>query len=315
MLALLMPLSGPLGVLALPDAPLLLAALLCLDAFAAMLRRFGAAAAVQLALGLAIGAFSHYRFALVVLAGAAGAAVLCARARACCASRGLWLALLARRRRVAAAAALEPGHADAGLRFQFVDRHPWQLQRRGRVVAAGAGAAGHAGAVRAAAGDAAARPGGLRDARRRARTGRCCWSGLGVVLGFFALGFVSDSERVSFHWPLAGWLALACAAPAVLARWPRGARIAGMGGRRSRAWRLVAGYLAVGGASCGPAVAGRAVRLCRQLRRLGRAAAAAVDANCRRCRRARGWSPTISRSARSCRSRCDAATSRCSTIR
>ena len=32
--------------------------------------------------------------------------------------------------------------------------------------------------------------------------------GTGVVAGFFALGFFADTERVSFHWPLPGYLAL-----------------------------------------------------------------------------------------------------------
>ena len=40
------------------------------------------------------------------------------------------------------------------------------------------------------------------------------------------LGFFADSDRVSFHWPLAGWLALACAAPVVLATWRPATRFA-----------------------------------------------------------------------------------------
>jgi hypothetical protein len=54
------------------------------------------------------------------------------------------------------------------------------------------------------------------------------------VLGWFALGFFADSERVSFHWPLAGWLALTCAAPVLLPA----------GSRRARA--LVFGAAALG---------------------------------------------------------------------
>jgi hypothetical protein len=44
------------------------------------------------------------------------------------------------------------------------------------------------------------------------------------VGGWFALGFFADADRVSYHWPLAGWTALACVAPPVLARWSRAAR-------------------------------------------------------------------------------------------
>ncbi|MGO4778550.1 glycosyltransferase family 39 protein, partial [Lysobacter sp. 2RAB21] len=45
-----------------------------------------------------------------------------------------------------------------------------------------------------------------------------------VVLGFFVLGFFADTERVSFHWPLPGFLALLPLLPMVLARWPGWAR-------------------------------------------------------------------------------------------
>ena len=43
---------------------------------------------------------------------------------------------------------------------------------------------------------------------------------LDALAGFFALGFLADNERVSFHWPLPGYLALTVLAPAVLATWP-----------------------------------------------------------------------------------------------
>lgn len=224
MLALLMPLSGLSGLLALPDAPILLAALLCLDAFAAMLQRFGAAAALQLALGLALGAFAHYRFALVVLAGAAG--LLCApRGRALLRQPGLWLAL------AAGAAAWWPlmawnlAHAGAGLSFQFVDRHPWRLQAEGAwwplvqaLVVTPALFVLLLATLRQA--------WRLRDSSRGAQWPLLLGLGVVSVLGYFAMAFVSDSERVSFHWPLPGWVALVCAAPAVLAAWSRPARIA-----------------------------------------------------------------------------------------
>ena len=224
LLALLMPLSGLSGLLALPDGPMLLAALLCLDAFAALLQRFGAAAALQLALGLALGAFSHYRFALVVLAGAAGLLYV-ARGRALLREPGLWLALA-----VGAAAwlpllAWNLGNAGAGLAFQFVDRHPWQLQAEGAwwplvqalMVTPALFVLLLATLWRA-----------WRQRRLEAEPQWPMLLGLGgvSVLGFFLMAFVSDTERVSFHWPLPGWLALACAAPAVMWAWPRWARAA-----------------------------------------------------------------------------------------
>jgi hypothetical protein len=46
------------------------------------------------------------------------------------------------------------------------------------------------------------------------------------VLGFLALVFFADRERVSFHWPLPGYRALLPLVPRVLARWSRGWRVA-----------------------------------------------------------------------------------------
>ncbi|HEX2082409.1 MAG TPA: glycosyltransferase family 39 protein, partial [Xanthomonadaceae bacterium] len=67
--AVLLPLAGTLGLLAVPDAAMVLAALLCVDAVARLLRQVNAGAAVELALGLAIGALSHYRFIAVIAVG------------------------------------------------------------------------------------------------------------------------------------------------------------------------------------------------------------------------------------------------------
>ncbi|HQQ58355.1 MAG TPA: glycosyltransferase family 39 protein, partial [Thermomonas sp.] len=94
-------------------------------------------------------------------------------------------------------------NADAGLKFQLVDRHPWVLSRGGfelgllqwlpttpvlLLVMAGV-------AVR-----------GLRDTRTAARY--LAISGMAIVLGFFLLGFFTDQQRVSFHWPVPGFVAL-----------------------------------------------------------------------------------------------------------
>ncbi|MFY2764402.1 glycosyltransferase family 39 protein [Arenimonas sp. MALMAid1274] len=221
LLALLMPLSGLMGVLALPDVPMLLASLLCLDAFARLLERVGPAGWAQLALGLALGAFSHYRFVLVIAAGLVG--LLCvARGRALLREPGLWLAVALGAAAWLPLLAWNLGHAGAGLEFQFVDRHPWgQLQPAGLwwplvqalVVTPGLFVLLLATLV----------------ACGRRRAAAPAWAlllGLGLVsvVGYFALGFLADSERVSFHWPLAGWLALACAAPVVLDGWRPWAR-------------------------------------------------------------------------------------------
>ena len=221
MLALLMPLSGVLGVLAMPDVPLVFAALLSLEAIARLRDRMSWGALTVLAVGLSLGALSHYRFALVVAAGLAG--LLCdRRGRELLRDVRFWLALL-----IGAAAWLplllwNLDHAGAGLRFQLLERNPWTF---------------HVGA-------AAWLPiqmllvtpplfllllATLREAWLRRGDSSRPWgliAGVATVSvpGYFLLGFVADQQRVSFHWPLAGWLVLVVAAPWVLSRWGRVAR-------------------------------------------------------------------------------------------
>jgi 4-amino-4-deoxy-L-arabinose transferase-like glycosyltransferase len=237
--ALALPLSGWLGTLALPDAPLVLACVLALDATTALLRRVSFAALAELALALSAGALAHYRFAPAVLAGLLGLLLL-PRGRALLSVPVLYLPLA-----IGALAWLpvllwNQAHHGAGVEFQLVERHPWSL---------------HAGGVSWPLVQALAVTPGLFvlallsgwrswQAWRRDRddvAGVFLGVALVSVLGYFLLAFFADTERVSFHWPLAGWLALLCAAPPVFAAWPRPARIA--------TWVLaVAGHLVVLGA-------------------------------------------------------------------
>ncbi|TCT21004.1 4-amino-4-deoxy-L-arabinose transferase-like glycosyltransferase [Thermomonas haemolytica] len=215
LLFLLLPLAGSLGLLALPDVPLLLASLLCLDAGLRALRRVEAAVGAQLALGLAIGGLTHYRFAAVLLAG--GLALLLLReGRRALRSPWLWVALA-----IGALAWLplllwNAQHAEAGLRFQLIERNPWTFDWRGLRL----------GALQSLLATpllllalllAAWR--GLRDPRPAVRCLALC--GMLLAGGFFLLGFFADRERVSFHWPLPGHVALLPLVPAVLAGWTR----------------------------------------------------------------------------------------------
>lgn len=222
---LLMPLSGMLGVLALPDVPMVFAAMLCLYAVACLRERPSAGAVVALASALVIGGLSHYRFALVVLAGLSGL-LMDARGREVLRSPGVLVALA-----VGALAWLplvlwNIDNGGAGLRFQVVERNPWAF---------------HADGV-------AWLPiqfllvtpllflllsSTLREAWRRRRDAGAGspWPLLaGVasvsVLGYFLLGFFVDDQRVSFHWPLSGWLALVTAAPVLFQQWRPAARMA-----------------------------------------------------------------------------------------
>jgi len=212
--ALLLPLAGTLGLLALPDAAMALATLLCIDAGARLLREISASAALELALGLAIGALSHYRFIAVIGVGFV-ALLMMADGRRVLRDMRVLTAVAFGASAWAPLVAWNFDNADAGLRFQLVDRHPWAFHADGLwfiaiqalmvtpllfaalVLAAWQGARG-----------------GQTIARYFALLG-----GL-LVLGFFVLGFFADTERVSFHWPLPGYLALLLLLPMVLERWP-----------------------------------------------------------------------------------------------
>jgi len=209
-----MPLGGLLGVLATPDAPLVFATLLALDAVLALRERVGRGAALQLAAGLCLGALSHYRFGLALVAG--GAAVLVdARARRLLREPAVLAAV------AVGAAAWWPAlqwnlaHGDAGLRFHLLERNPWAFDPRGALwlpvqvlvvtpvlfmaLLAGLRAGWRAGGA----------------ARLLAGSGGLAAPAL-LLLAFFV-----DRERVSFHWPLSGWLLLCPLAAVAIADWPR----------------------------------------------------------------------------------------------
>lgn len=226
--AMLLPLAGTLGLLALPDVPMVLATLLCMDAGTRLLRGVTAGAALELALGLGIGALCHYRFIAVIAVGAMALLLLPEGRRVLRDPRVIvalafgvmaWLPLLA----------WNYGNAEAGLRFQLVDRHPWSFHADGLwfvleqalLVSPLLCAA----LVLAA----------WRQLRSAAIVPRY-FALLGVLMvgGFFVLGFFADTERVSFHWPLPGWFALLPLLPGVLREWPAAWRratavVAGLG--------------------------------------------------------------------------------------
>ena len=213
--ALLLPLAGTLGWMALPDAAMALATLLCVDAGARLLRRVIAGAALELALGLAIGALSHYRYIAVIGVGMV-ALLLRPDGRRVLRDVRVWTAI------AFGAAAWTPlvvwnlDNADAGLRFQLVERHPWAFHVEGLWFIA-IQALLVTPLLFAALALAAWR--GQRSTLPASRY-LALLGGL-VVLGFFALGFFADTERVSFHWPLPGYLALLPLLPLVLSQWPR----------------------------------------------------------------------------------------------
>jgi len=218
--AMLLPLVGTLGVLAVPDAAMTLATLLCMDAGTRLLRGVTAGAAVELALGLAIGGLSHYRFLAVIGVGFI-ALLLIPQGRRALGDPRVLIAMAFGAAAWTPLVAWNLGNAEAGLRFQLIDRHPWAFHGDGiwfvatqavlvtplLFVALALAAWRH-----------------LRDGNRVARY--FAWLGALIVSGFFALGFFADTERISYHWPLPGYVALLPLLPSLLARWPRWLRAA-----------------------------------------------------------------------------------------
>lgn len=212
---MLLPLAGTLGVLAVPDVAMALATLLCMDAGSRLLRGVTATAALELAVGLAIGALSHYRFIAVIGVGFL-ALLLIPQGRRALRDPRVMIAVAFGAAAWTPLLAWNMGNAEAGLRFQLIDRHPWAFHADGIwfVLIQAALVTPLLLAALAAAAWRHRRDENLVS-RYFARLGTL------VVLGFFGLGFFADTERVSFHWPLPGYVALLPLLPSLLAIWPR----------------------------------------------------------------------------------------------
>ena len=219
-LALLLPLAGTMGLLALPDAPLLLATVLCLDAGVRMLRKVDGLAALELAIGLVIGGLAHYRFAAVIGVGLV-ALLLLREGRNALRSPLPWLAVFVGGLAWLPLLLWNLRNADAGLQFQLVDRHPWSFSTEGFALA-GLQLLFVTPILLVAMSVAAWRS--TRDGPPAQRY--LAISGTMIMLAFLVLAFFADRERISFHWPLPGHVALLALVPAVLAGWPRGWRLA-----------------------------------------------------------------------------------------
>ena len=219
-LTVLMPLSATLGILAVPDVPMAFASVLCLAAGARLLRNVDASGALLLAAGLLVGALSHYRFIGVIGFGFIALLPL-PEGRRMLRDARVWMALTLGIVAWLPLLAWNLANQDAGLRFQLVDRHPWSFQITGvwflvvqpllvtPLLCLAMWQVGVAGFH-----------------PNKSDSHRVQWRYFALVggvstLAIFLLGFFTDVERISFHWPLPGYFALLVAAPVVLSRWPR----------------------------------------------------------------------------------------------
>lgn len=232
---LAMPLTGTLGVLALPDVPLTALSLLALDRFARAAREDRIGDWLLLGLLLALAWLTHLRAGMLWLA---GLAFLLAHphGRRLWRSRGLWIALIVGLGGLLPMGLIDPGAGADGLRFQAIDRHPWHF---------------HADALMQPLEQAllvtpllyglllATAVSGLRraDAIRDEPLLIFAATFLG---GYFVLGLFADAERFRVHWPLPGYLPLLALLPLALQRWKAA-------GRRIGVLRAAAMALAVAG--------------------------------------------------------------------
>ena len=221
-LACLPPILAMSGVMALPDVGINLAVLVCLRALQ-QARRGGASASLLLALGLAVGWWSHYRFALPTVAAALWMLAdpsLRPLLRHRGLQRGALLGIAAGLTPLAWHAVLDDG---SGFAFQFRERHPWDFQPLllldPLLQALAVGPALYLMQL----GE------GMRRLRAEPDFGRLAAGlGLGLLLLLWLLGAWADSERSRLHWPVPAYFALLLPLAAAWESWGRRWRLAAL---------------------------------------------------------------------------------------
>lgn len=212
-LTLCLPLAGFLGLLAVPDVPLLIFGLLSVGLFERALRTNGLRYWLGTGLVVALGLSTHYRFVLYPLA-ALLFLTLCPSARAIWRNPRLWAAM------ACASIGLLPilwfnlNYALSSASFYFVDRHPWQFQATGLLhlfKQAGLVTPLLYGVLLLT----------LFKLLSRARNGDrvaalfLSFSATNLLV-YFVLAPWTDSRSTSIHWPLSGYLPLLVFVPQVL---------------------------------------------------------------------------------------------------
>jgi 4-amino-4-deoxy-L-arabinose transferase-like glycosyltransferase len=241
LLSLLLPLGSSLGVLAPPDVPLTVAAMLAAITLSNAMVSNRWRDWIAFGLALAMCALAHYRFALL-LVGAAGFVLGMPRGRALLREPRFWGAAAIGALGLVPTLVFNLQHGWAGLRFQFVDRHPWAFDSRALnepLVQAAIATPALAVLIVAAI---------VRAWRRRHRVDAPYDLLAGCAGGLLLLqlvgGLFFDAERVRFHWTLPAILLALPLVPDLLRDWRDAV---GRGAIWRRATALLAVPLAVAG--------------------------------------------------------------------
>ncbi|MEP6484438.1 MAG: glycosyltransferase family 39 protein [Rudaea sp.] len=211
LLALALPLLGIAGVLALPDVPLTFFTAIALDQLERASRTNKISAWVALGIALAGAWLSHYRAAMLLVAGFCF--FLTMRGRVQWRKPGLWIALGISCIGLFPLVLFNMQHDWVALHFQTVERNPWTFH-----------------------GDAIAQPieqaivctpvfyalmmwaawQCLRRVKRGAPWGPLAICAAVPLVLYFVLGFFADDTRFRVHWPIPGYLPLLIALPMLI---------------------------------------------------------------------------------------------------
>ena len=215
--SLCLPLVAIQGLLALPDVPLNLLSVLLLIAALKANRSQGSAWWLVFGVVAALGLATHLRM-LMPLAAIGGFLLFSGRRQLC--GPGPWMAVGIALFGLLPTLLFNLNNDFVSLRFQLADRHPWSFQAEGLwqpvLQALVTTPLVYALLIAAA----------FKLCRRARQTGGAwallAWAGLFPPLAYFIVGLFTDQVRVSFHWPLVGYLPLCVLAPEVLGRLLRG---------------------------------------------------------------------------------------------
>ncbi|HVI57105.1 MAG TPA: glycosyltransferase family 39 protein [Luteibacter sp.] len=210
--ALLLPLVGSLGVLALPDVPLTFAILFATQGLLAALETNRRRDWAWLGAGLAIAWATHYRAAMPMLAGLLFL-LATPRGRLQWSRPGLWLAMAVASLGLLPLIVYNVAARGAGLAFQLVERNPWQFHADALVQPLEQALACTPLAW-------AALLWALWQSWRR--RGQPPFDVIAIVAGsfvvlYFVLGLFADDIRFRAHWPLPGFALLCAVLPSLLA--------------------------------------------------------------------------------------------------